>query len=105
MVALPAISYARNEAYGDTSRPLDHLRSGTRQAIEGLIAVLRATETTLDASIGAGQTLPRANNAEASLPMARALGASADEWIASEVARWATLGLSLSQLTVESAHQ
>ena len=105
VLALPAISCARNKAYGDTSRPLDHLRSGTRQAIEGLIAVLRATETTLDASIGAGQTLPRANNAEASLPMARALGASADEWIASEVARWATLGLSLSQLTVESAHQ
>ena len=105
VLALPAISCARDEADNDTSRPLDHLPSGTRHAIEGLIAVLRGAETTLHASIGAGLTLLRADNAEASSPMARALGAFADEWIASEVARWATLGLSLSQLTVVSADQ
>ena len=67
--------------------------------------MLRGAETTLDASIGAGLTLLRADIAEASSPMARALGAFADEWIAGEVGRWATLGLWLSQLTVESAGQ
>ena len=105
VLALPAISCARDEAYDDTSRPLDHLPSGTRHAIEGLIAVLRGAETTLDGSIGAGLTLLRADTARANSPMAHALGAFADEWIASEVARWASLGLSLSQLTVASADQ
>ena len=105
VLALPAISCARDEAYDDTSRPLDHLPSGTRHAIEGLIAVLRGAETTLDGSIAAGLTLLRADTARASSPMAHALGAFADEWIASEVARWASLGLSLSQLTVASADQ
>ena len=105
VLALPAISCARDEACEDTSRPLDHLRSGTRHAIEGLIAVLRGAETTLDVSIGAGLTLLRADTALASSPMAHALGAFADELIANEVARWATLGLSLSQLSVASADQ
>ena len=105
VLALPAISCARDEAYDDTSRPLDHLPSGARHAIEGLIAVLRGAETTLDGSIAAGLTLLRADTARASSPMAHALGAFADEWIASEVARWASLGLSLSQLTVASADQ
>ena len=57
--------------------------------------MLRGAETTLDASIGAGLTLLRADTAEATSPMELALGAFADEWIASEVARWATLGVSL----------
>ena len=105
VLALPAISCARDEAYDDTSRPLDHLPSGTRHAIEGLIAALRGAETILDGSIAAGLTLLRADTARASSPMAHALGAFADEWIASEVARWASLGLSLSQLTVASADQ
>ena len=105
MLALSALSCAHDEAYNDTSRPLDHLPSGTRHAIECLIAVLHGAETTLDASIGAGLTLRRADTAEAGSPLARALGATADEWIASEVARWATLGLSLSQLTVVLANQ
>jgi hypothetical protein len=105
VLALPAISRARDEADDGASRPLDHLPSETRYTIEGLIAVLRGAETTLDASIGAGLTLVRADTTEASSPMARALGAFADEWIASEVARWATLGLFLSQLTVASADQ
>ena len=105
VLALPAISCARDEACEDTSRPLDHLPSGTRHAIEGLIAVLRGAETTLDKSIGAGLNLLRADTAKASSPMARALRAFADESIASEVARGATLGLSLLQLTVASAYQ
>ena len=33
VLALPAISCARDEAYDDTSRPPDHLPSGTRHAI------------------------------------------------------------------------
>ena len=105
VLALPAIFSARDEVYDDTSRLLDHLPPGTRQAIEGLIAVLRGAEKTVDASICAGLTLLRADTAEASSPMARPLGAFADEWITSELARWAAMGLSLSQLTVESAHQ
>jgi len=105
VLALPAISCASDEADDDMSRPLDHLSSGTRHAIEGLIAVLRGAETTLDASIGAGLTLLKADTAEASSPVARALGAFADEWISKEAARWATLGLSLSKLTVESVDQ
>ena len=105
VLALPAISCARDEAQDDTSRALGHLPSGTRHAIEGLIAVLRGAETTLDASIGAGLTLLRADTAEARSPIVRALGAFADEWIASELARWATLGLSLSQLTVALVDQ
>ena len=67
--------------------------------------MLRGAEKTLDASICAGLTLLRADTVEASTPMAHALGAFADEWITSELARWAAIGLSLSQLTVESAHQ
>ena len=42
--------------------------------MEGLIAVLRGAKTTLDASIGAELTLLRAGTAEASSPMAGALG-------------------------------
>ena len=105
VLALPAISCTCDEAHDDMSRPLDHLPSETRHAIEGLIAVLRGAETTLDASVSAGLTLLRADAAQASSPMAHALGAFADEWIASEVARWAKLGLSLSQLTVALADQ
>ena len=105
VLALPVIVSARDEAYDDTSRLLDHLPSGTRQAIKGLIAVLRGAEKTLDAPIGAGLTLLRVDTAEASSPMAHALRAFADEWITREVARWAALALSLSQLTIESAHQ
>ena len=105
VLALPAIFRARDEACDDTSRPLDHLPSGTRYAIEGLIAVLCGAETTLDASIAAGLTLLRADTALASSPMAHVLGAFADELISIEAARWATLGLSLSQLSVASADQ
>ena len=105
VLALPAISCARIETGDDASRPLDDALSGTRHALEGLIAVLRGAEATLDASAAAGLTLLRADTAEASTPMAHALGAFADEWITSELARWAAIGLSLSQLTVESAHQ
>jgi len=99
VLALPAISCARLDAGDDTSRPLNDVLSESRHAIEGLIAVLRGAEATLDASIGAGLTLLRADTAEASSPIARALGAFADEWIAGETARWATLGLSLSQMS------
>ena len=98
VLALPVISCASlKSAYG-TSRPLDDVLSEARHAIEGLIAVLRGAEATLDASAGAGLTLLKADLVEASTPVARALGAFADEWIASEVERWATLGLSLSQM-------
>ena len=99
VLALPTISCARIETGDNASRPLDDLQSETRHALEGLIAVLRGAEATLDASATAGLTLLRADTAEASSPMARALGAFADEWIASEVGRWATLGLSLSQMS------
>ena len=99
VLALPAISCARIETGADASRPLDDVLSETRHALEGLIAVLRGAEATLDASAAAGLTLLRADTAEASSPMARALGAFADEWIASEAGRWATLGLSLSQMS------
>ena len=105
LLALPAISCGGPAAGDDPSRPLNDVLSETRHAVEGLIAVMRGAEATLDASIGAGLTLLRADTAEASSPMARAVGAFADEWIAGEAARWATLGLSLSQLTVESADQ
>ena len=105
VLALPAISCARDEADNDTSRPLDHLPSGTRHAIEGLIAVLRGAETTLHASLGAGLTLLRVDSAEHSSPMVHALAAFADEWIARETERWAAQGLSLAQLTVESVDQ
>jgi len=98
VLALPAISCACIEAGDDTSRPLDDVLSETRHAIEGLITVLRGAEASLDASAGAGLTLLRGDTVEASSPLARALGAFADEWIASETARWATLGLSLSQM-------
>ena len=99
VLALPAISCASVEPNEDASRPLDYVLSETRHAIEGLIAVLRGAEATLDASIGSGLTLLRTDTAEASSPVARALGAFADEWIASEAARWASLGLSLSQMS------
>ena len=99
VLALPTISCARIETGDDASRPLDDLQSETRHALEGLIAVLRGAEATLDASAAAGLTLLRADTAEASSPMARALGAFADEWIASEAGRWATLGLYLSQMS------
>ena len=99
VLALPAISCARIETGDDASRPLDDVLSETRHALEGLIAVLRGAEATLDASAAAGLTLLRADTAEASSPMALALGAFADEWIASEAGRWATLGLSLSQMS------
>ena len=99
VLALPAISCARIETGDDASRPLEDALSGTRHALEGLIAVLRGAEATLDASAAAGLTLLRADTAEASSPMARALGAFADEWIASEAGRWASLGLSLSQMS------
>ena len=99
VLALPAISCAGIETGDDGSRSLDDVLSETRHALEGLVAVLRGAEATLDASVAAGLTLLRADTAEASSPMARALGAFADEWIASEVGRWATLGLSLSQMS------
>ena len=99
VLALPAISCASLDAGDDTSRPLNDVLSESRHAIEGLIAVLRGAEATLDASIGAGLTLLRADTAEGSSPVARALGAFADEWIANEAARWASLGLSLSQMS------
>ena len=99
VLALPGISCAGIETGDDGSRSLDDVLSETRHALEGLIAVLRGAEATLDASVAAGLTLLRADTAEASSPMARALGAFADEWIAEEVGRWATLGLSLSQLS------
>ena len=99
VLALPAISCASLETGDDAPRPLDDVLSEARHAIEGLIAVMRGAEATLDASIGAGLTLLRADLVEASSPVARALGAFADEWIASEAARWATLGLSLSQMS------
>ena len=73
--------------------------SEARHAIEGLIVVMRGAEATLEASIGAGLTLLRADTAEASSPLARAVGAFADGWIASEAGRWATLGLSPSQMS------
>jgi len=98
-LALPAISCTRIEAGDDASRPLDDVLSETRHAIEGLLAVMRGAEATLDASAGAGLTLLRADTVEATSPVARALGAFADEWIASETARWAALGLSLSQMS------
>ena len=99
VLALPAISCAGIETGDDGSRSLDDVLSETRHALEGLVAVLRGAEATLDASVAAGLTLLRADTAEASSPMARALGAFADEWIASEAARWASLGLSLSQMS------
>ena len=99
VLALPAISCAHIETGAHASRALDDVLSETRHALEGLIAVLRGAEATLDASAAAGLTLLRADTAEASSPMARALGAFADEWIASEAGRWGTLGLSLSQMS------
>ena len=99
VLALPAISCAGIKTGDDGSRSLDDVLSETRHALEGLVAVLRGAEATLDASVAAGLTLLRADTAEASSTMARALGAFADEWIASEVGRWATLGLSLTQMS------
>jgi hypothetical protein len=104
-LALPAISCASAEPAGDAPRPLDEVLSETRHTIEGFIAVLRGAEAALDGSIGAGLTLLRVDPAEHSSPMARALGAFADEWIAMEAERWATQGLFLAQLTAESVDQ
>ena len=102
VLALPAISSVSIEPAEDATQSLDELLSETRHAIEGLITVLRGAEATLDASIGAGLTLLRADLGEASSPVARALGAFADEWIDREASRWTAQGLSLSQLTIES---
>ena len=99
VLALPAISCARIETGDDALRPLDDALSGTRHPLEGLIAVPRGAEAKQGALAAAGLTLLRVDTAEASSPMARALGAFADEWIASEAGRWATLGLSLSQMS------
>ena len=105
LLALPAISCATAEPAGDALRPLDEVLSEARHAIEGFIAVLRGAEAALDGSSGAGLTLLRVDPAEHSSPMARALGVFTDEWIAMETERWATKGLSLAQLTVESVDQ
>lgn len=104
-LALPAISCASAEPAGDAQRPLDKVLLETRHTIEGLIAVLRGAEAALDGSIGAGLTLLRVDPAGHSSPMVHALAAFADEWIARETERWATQGLSLAQLTVESVDQ
>ena len=104
-LALPAISCASTEPAGDAPRPLDEMLSETRHAVEGFIAVLRGAEAALDGAIGAGLTLLRVDSAEHSSPMVHALAAFADEWIARETERWATQGLSLAQLTVESVDQ
>jgi hypothetical protein len=104
-LALPAISCASAEPAGDAPRPLDEVLSETRHAVEGFIAVLRGAEAALDGSIGAGLTLLRVDPAGCSSPTVHALAAFADEWIARETERWATQGLSLAQLTVESVDQ
>ena len=105
LLALPAISCATAEPAGDAPRPMDEVLSEARHAIEGFIAVLRGAEAALDGSSGAGLTLLRVDPAEQSSPMARALGVFADEWIAMEIERWATKGLSLARLKVESVDQ
>ena len=104
-LALPAISCASAEPAGDAPRPLDEVLSETRHAVEGFIAVLRGAEAALDGAIGAGLTLLRVDPAGCSSPTVHALAAFADEWIARETERWATQGLSLAQLTVESVDQ
>jgi hypothetical protein len=104
-LALPAISCASAEPAGDAPRPLDEVLSETRHAVEGFIAVLRGAEAALDGAIGAGLTLLRVDPAGHSSPTVHALAAFADEWIARETERWATQGLSLAQLTVESVDQ
>ncbi len=104
-LALPAISCASAEPAGDAPRPLDEVLSETRHTIEGFIAVLRGAEAALDGAIGAGLTLLRMDPAGHSSPTVHALAAFADEWIARETERWATQGLSLAQLTVESVDQ
>ena len=104
-LALPAISCASAEPAGDAPRPLDKVLLETRHTIEGLIAVLRGAEAALNGSNGAGLTLLRVDPAGHSSPMVHALAAFADEWIARETERWATQGLSLAQLTVESVDQ
>jgi hypothetical protein len=105
VLALPAISCATAQPAGDAPRPLDEVLLETRHAIEGFIAVLRGAEAALDGTIGAGLTLLRVDPAEHSSPMVHALAAFTDEWIARETERWATQGLSLAQLTVESVDQ
>ena len=104
-LALPAISCPSAEPAGDAPRPLDEVLSETRHAVEGFIAVLRGAEAALDGAIGAGLTLLRVDPAGCSSPTVHALAAFADEWIARETERWATQGLSLAQLTVESVDQ
>lgn len=105
VLALPAISSSSGEPAGDASRPLNDLLFETRHAIEGLISVMRGAEAALDRSVDAGLTVLRADTAKERSPLVRALGAFADEWIAIEVERWATQGLSLRQLTVPSVDQ
>ena len=108
VLALPAISCGSPAAGDDTSRLLNDVLSETRHAVEGLIAVMRGAEATLDASIGAGLTLLRADLVEASSPMARALGALRMNGLP---ARWgvgdfgAVAVTNESPLTVESADQ
>ena len=105
VLALPAISCPSGEPAGDAPRPLDEVLSEARHAVEGFIAVLRGAEAALDGSIGAGLSLLRVDPAEHSSPLVHALAAFADEWIARETERWATQGLSLAQMTVESVDQ
>ena len=105
VLALPSITHLNTESRDETYQSLDSLFSETRHATEGLIAVMRGAEVTLDASAGAGMTLLRVNSIYAPSPLARALGAFLNEWIAAEARRWATLGLSLEQLTVALVDQ
>jgi len=105
VLALPAVSFSSVAPAGGALQPVNDLLLESRHAIEGLIAVIRGAEATLDASIGAGLTLLRAAAAEGRSPLAAALGAFADEWITREAERWAAQGLSLKQLTVTSVDQ
>ena len=89
----------------DALRPVNDVLLEIRHAIEGLIAVMRGAEATLDASTGAGLTVLRAATTESSSSQAAAVGAFADEWITREAESWATRGLSLKQLTVASVDQ
>ena len=100
VLALPSATHPITQSSDETYQPLDDLLSETRHAIEGLIAVMRGAEGTLDASAGAGMTLLRVSSIYEPSPLVRALGAFSDELIAAEAKRWATLGLSLEQLKV-----
>ena len=105
VLALPAISSSSVAPAADALRPVNDVLLEIRHAIEGLIAVMRGAEATLDASTGAGLTLLRAATTESSSSQAAAVGAFADEWITREAESWATRGLSLKQLTVASIDQ